>query len=157
MADPQAHSPHAAPRAEPGADEPAGEPDVAGVQGHGAGEEKRRFPRATVDLSVQVKFGSVQEFLNATAEDLSVGGMFLRSSHFGEPGLQRPMGSLIALQFHAGDRRVVQGVGKVVRVILPGVAGVAPGVGVEFVELDETSRKLVAAIVDIKLARTHGE
>ena len=157
MADPHALSPQPAPRPEPGAGEQAGEPDVAGVQGHGAGEEKRRFPRATVDLSVQVKFDSVQEFLNATAEDLSVGGMFLRIQHFGEPGLQQPMGSLIALQFDAGNRRVVQGVGKVVRVIPPGVMGVAPGVGVEFVELDDTSRRLVEAIVHIKLARTHGE
>ena len=137
-----------------GPGEPASEPGEAGVQGHGAGEEKRRFPRAVVALAVQVKFGSVREFLNATAEDLSVGGMFLRSQHFGEAGGLRQLGSLLALQFDAGNRHLVHGVGRVVRVILPGVAGVEPGVGVEFVELDEPSRRLVEAIVDIKLAQT---
>ena len=156
MADQFAHSPQAAPPREPQAEAPAAERDGAGVQGHGAGEEKRRFPRAAVELSVEVRFGSVQEFLNATAEDLSVGGMFLRSQHFGDPGVEHSMGSLVALQFDAGSRRVVQGIGRVVRVIRPGVAGVAPGVGVEFVELDEASRKLVSAIVEIKLAQTFG-
>jgi hypothetical protein len=33
---------------------------------------------------------------------------------------------------------------------------VIAGVALEFVEIDETSQRLVAAIVDIKLAQPHG-
>jgi c-di-GMP-binding flagellar brake protein YcgR len=124
---------------------------AAGVQGPGPGEEKRRHPRASVQLSVQLRFGTVQEFLNATAEDLSVSGIFLRSHHF-EEGTSHEAGQLVTLQFEAGSRRMVQGVGKVVRVV-HAQPGVEPGVAVEFLELDETSQKLVAAIVAIKLAQ----
>lgn len=124
-----------------------------GVQGPGSGSDKRRFPRAPVDLAVQMKFGSVQEFMNATAEDLSVGGIFLRSQHFAA-GAVHEEGQLITLQFDAGNRRVVQGVGKVVRVVRPG-PGVVAGVALEWVEIDETSQRLVEAIVDIKLAQPH--
>jgi hypothetical protein len=123
-----------------------------GVQGNGEGSEKRRFPRAPVQLAVQMKFGSVQEFMNATAEDLSAGGIFLRSQHFAANEVHE-LGQLITLQFDAGSRRVVQGVGKVVRVVRPG-PGVIAGVALEFVEIDETSQRLVEAIVDIKLATT---
>jgi PilZ domain len=130
---------------------------AAGVQGPRPTDEKRRWPRAAVDLLVQLKFVSVQEFLDATAEDLSVGGMFLRSQHFGTGGRLRELGELIELQFDAGSRRVVTGVGRVVRVIAPGNdSELVPGVGIEFVELDDTSRRLIAAIVDIKLARPYG-
>jgi len=41
-----------------------------------------------------------------------------------------------------------------VRVILPDVAGEIAGVGIEFVELNERSRDLIAAIGAIKLAPT---
>jgi c-di-GMP-binding flagellar brake protein YcgR len=92
--------------------------------------------------------------MNATAEDLSVGGIFLRSQHFAA-GEVHELGQLVTLQFDAGNRRVVQGVGKVVRVVRPG-HGVIAGVALEFVEIDETSQRLVAAIVDIKLAQPHG-
>ena len=141
------------------ADAPALERKVqapAGVQGSGPGEEKRRWPRAPVELAVRMRFESVREFLDATAEDLSVGGMFLRSHHFGPGGELREVGQLLALQFDAGSRRVVEGLGKVVRVISPGTPGVEPGVGVEFVELDASGRKLIEAIVQLKLAGTFG-
>jgi hypothetical protein len=118
---------------------------------------KRRHPRAQVDLLVQMRFGSVQEFLNATAEDLSVGGMFLRSAHFGDGGQLRETGQLLVMQFDAGDRRMVEGLCKVVRVVTPDEPGLVPGVGVEFVELDDKSRRLIEAIVAIKLAKPFGE
>ena len=128
----------------------------AGVQGSGPGEEKRRWPRAPVELAVRMRFESVREFLDATAEDLSVGGMFLRSQHFGPGGQLREIGEVLALQFDAGNRRVVEGLGRVVRVIGPGAPGVVPGVGIEFVELDEAGRRLIEAIVQIKLAAPFG-
>lgn len=118
------------------------------------GPHLRRHARAAVDMVVRMRFGNVQQFLDATAEDLSVGGIFLRSEHAGPGGQLREVGQLIALEFDAGARRVVEGVGRVVRVVTPDAPGIVPGVGIEFVELDDRSRELIEAIVAIKLAPT---
>ena len=48
---------------------------------------------------------------------------------------------------------MVEGVGRVVRVVMPGGMSM-PGVGIEFVELNERSRMSIRAIVAIKLAPT---
>jgi|GEM_PF-5569571 len=116
--------------------------------------QQRRFQRASVDMVVRLRFGNVQQFLDATAEDLSVGGIFLRSEHALPGGQLRQVGQLIALEFDAGARRVVEGIGKIVRVVTPESPGAIPGVGIEFVELNERSRELIEAIVAIKLAPT---
>jgi PilZ domain-containing protein len=112
-------------------------------------EERRRHPRAPVELLVGLKFDSVQHFLAMYAEDISESGMFLRSEH---AGALRSMGEELELSFDAGNRRIVQGRGRVVRMIGPGDPTSSPGIAIEFVELDDTSRKLVEAIVRIKLA-----
>ena len=118
--------------------------------------QQRRYARAAVDMVVRLRFGNVQQFMDATAEDLSVGGIFLRSEHALPGGKLREVGQLIALEFDAGAKRVVEGVGKVVRVVTPDAPGAIPGVGIEFVELNEKSRDLIEAIVAIKLAPTGG-
>jgi len=116
-------------------------------------EERRRHPRAPVDLQVGLKFDSVQQFLAAYAEDISESGMLLRGDH---AGAVREVGQELELRFDAGNRRIVQGRARVVRVIEAGDPASTAGIGVEFVELDETSRKLVEAIVRIKLASVRG-
>jgi c-di-GMP-binding flagellar brake protein YcgR len=127
-----------------------------GVQGPGPGDNRRRFPRAQVDLAVRLQFESVQQFMDATAEDLSVGGMFLRSQEVGPDGLLRAVGEVMRLQFDAGGRRMVEGTCRVVRVVPSHEPGQPPGVGIEFVELDETGRRLIEAILAIKLAHGYG-
>lgn len=112
-------------------------------------EERRRHPRAPVELLVGLKFDSVQHFLAMYAEDISESGMFLRSEH---AGALRSIGEELELSFDAGNRRIVQGRGRVVRMIGPGDPTSSAGIAIEFVELDDTSRKLVEAIVRIKLA-----
>jgi uncharacterized protein (TIGR02266 family) len=112
-------------------------------------EERRRHPRAPVDLQVGLKFDSVQQFLAAYAEDISESGMLLRGDH---AGAVREVGQELELRFDAGNRRIVQGRARVVRVIDAADPASTPGIGIEFVELDEASRKLVEAIVRIKLA-----
>jgi hypothetical protein len=103
-------------------------------------EDRRRHPRAAVDLHVTLRFPSVQQFLSACAGDISESGMFIRTEAAGhEPG------ELVTLQFSAGQERIVQGKGRVVRADSSGIA-------VEFVELDETSRRVIEMIVRIKLA-----
>ena len=103
-------------------------------------EERRRHPRAPVELSIGLQFSSVQQFLSAYAGDISESGMFIRLE-----GTQHKPGEVVTLHFDAGKERIVQGTARVVRVE-PG------GIGVEFVELDELSRKVIEMIVRIKLA-----
>jgi PilZ domain len=103
-------------------------------------EERRRHQRAPLDLPVNLEFPSVQQFLSAYAGDISESGMFIRTA-----GSSHREGDLVKLQFDAGKERIVQGTARVIRVD-------ASGFGVEFVELDETSRQLIEMIVRIKLA-----
>ena len=103
-------------------------------------DERRRSPRAAVDLQVGLRFDSVQQFLCAYAGDISETGMFVRMK---DP--QHEVGQVVTLRFDAGKERIVQGTARVARVI-------DSGIGLEFVELDETGRKLVEMIVRIKLA-----
>jgi uncharacterized protein (TIGR02266 family) len=104
-------------------------------------EDRRRHRRAAVDLQVSLRFPSVQQFLSACAGDISEGGMFIRTGEAARHGV----GELVTLQFDAGSERIVHGSARVVRVD-------KAGIGVEFVELDETSRRLIEMIVRIKLA-----
>jgi len=116
-------------------------------------EERRRHPRAPVDLLVGVKFDSVQQFLAVYAEDLSESGMFLRSEHAGP---LREVGQTVELRFDAGNRRIVEGRARVVRVLEPSAPESPGGIAIEFVDLDPASRQLVEAIVRIKLAAVKG-
>ena len=103
-------------------------------------EDCRRHRRAAVDLQVSLRFSSVQQFLSACAGDISVSGMFIRTA-----AADHQVGEVVTLHFSAGQERIVQGKARVVRTD-------ASGIGVEFIELDDTSRKLIEMIVDIQLA-----
>jgi uncharacterized protein (TIGR02266 family) len=103
-------------------------------------EERRRHPRAPVDFEVSLRFPSVQQFLAACAGDVSESGMFIRTD-----GTQHRVGDVVTLQLNAAHERIVHGKARVVRTE-------ASGIGVEFIDLDETSRKLIEMIVRIKLA-----
>lgn len=135
------------------ADAPDQTPDVEGSVEE---EHRRRHPRASIDFAVQLKFGSVRDFLSAHAEDISLSGIFLRSAEAVAGGQLGEVGRVVRLQFDAGSRRVVQGTGRVVRLMAPDAPGALPGVGIEFLELDAQSRALIAAIVEIKSAMPFG-
>ena len=115
------------------------------------GEERRRHPRAPVDLPVELRFDSVQHFLSASAEDISESGMFIRGWETTADGTPHQIGQTLALRFHAGAERIVEGTARVVRVLRKADGGEA-GIGVQFVELDAQSQRLIEAIVRIKLA-----
>ena len=72
-------------------------------------EERRRHPRAPVDLLVGLKFDTVQQFLAVYAEDISESGMFLRSEH---AGAVREVGQVLDLRFDAGQQRIVQAMNR---------------------------------------------
>ncbi|MHB8417339.1 MAG: TIGR02266 family protein [Myxococcales bacterium] len=114
------------------------------------GLEKRRFPRAPLQLLVQYRFGSVGDFLAEYASNISLGGVYIRTD---DP---REEGSLIYLQFTLRDGSpLIEGLGKVVRVNRPGEVpeGVEVGMGVEFVNFDDESMALIEQIVRDRLER----
>ena len=108
-----------------------------------ATEGKRRAPRAHVDLQVSLRFSSVQQFLVAHAGNISATGMFIDGSDLGDASHE--VGQVVTLRFDAGHERIVQGTARIARAD-------AAGIGLQFIELDETSRKLVEMIVRIQLA-----
>jgi hypothetical protein len=108
-----------------------------------AADDKRRHPRADVDLFVSLRFSSVQQFLSAHAGNISESGMFIEGAPLA--GAAREVGQIVTLRFDAGMERIVQGTARIARVN-------EKGIGLEFLDLDETSRKLVEMIVRIKVA-----
>ena len=119
------------------------------------GEDRRRHPRAPVELQVSLRFESVQQFLSAYAEDISESGMFIRGWHVSADGTPREAGEMLLLRFDAGAKRIVQGTARVARVVRA-APGQEAGIGVQFIELDAQTRKLIEAIVRIKLAAPFG-
>jgi len=110
-----------------------------------SGADRRKHPRVPLSLLVQFRFNTFDEFLAEYSENISIGGMFIRTE------APREEGALIYLQFSLKDgSRLIEGLGRVVRVNPPGVAGQVPGMGVEFVNFDPDS---MALIEDICAAR----
>lgn len=105
------------------------------------GAEKRRHPRTPLNVLVQFRFDSFDEFLAEYSLNISPGGIFIRTD------APREQGAVIYLQFTLRDgSRLIEGMGRVVRVNPPGDASRPAGMGVEFTNLDEESIGLIAEI-----------
>lgn len=118
---------------------------------NGGGDERRRHERVPLSLLVQYRVNTFEDFLAEYSADLSAGGMFIRT---GEP---RELGAMIYLQFWLNDgSKLIEGLGKVVRVNPPGDPQRPPGMGVEFVNFDDDSMALISEIVAGKSAARHG-
>ncbi|MCC7386942.1 MAG: TIGR02266 family protein [Deltaproteobacteria bacterium] len=112
----------------------------------GGGRERRKYPRVPLNLLIQFRFDSFEEFMVEYAENISEGGMMVRAD---DP---HPEGSMIYLQFALKDgTRLIEGLGKVVHVNPKGSAH--PGMGIEFVSFDDESRELIKAIVDERVKK----
>lgn len=112
-----------------------------------AGQNRRRHPRAKLQLLIQFRFDTFDEFLAEYSVDISSGGMFIRTQ------TPREEGSFVYLQFALRDgSRIIEGLGKVVRVNPPGIAGREAGMGIEFVNFDEESLAIIRSIVEKRLA-----
>jgi hypothetical protein len=110
-------------------------------------DERRRYPRAIVRLAVRLRFSSVESFLTAHAEDLSRGGIFIRIEQPGQGIARWEVGQDVRLSLDAGAGHVIEAVGRVRRVVQPGSAGAAGGLGIEFEDLEAFSAQLIDAIV----------
>ena len=108
------------------------------------GAEKRRYPRAPLQLLVQYRFQTMGDFLAEYSSNISLGGIYIRTDQ------PREEGALIYLQFTLRDGSpLIEGLGKVVRSNPPGdlPAGMEPGMGVEFMNFDEESMQIGRAHV----------
>lgn len=106
------------------------------------GAEKRRHPRAPLNVLVQFRFDTFDEFLAEYSLNISPGGIFIKTDQ------PREEGSVIYLQFTLRDgSRLIEGMGRVVRVTKPpGDAKRPAGMGIEFINFDEESMALIAEI-----------
>ncbi len=92
-------------------------------------------------MLVQFRFDTFEDFLAEYSLNLSPSGIFIRTE---EP---REEGAVIYLQFTLKDgSRLIEGMGKVVRVNPKTPGGPPAGMGVEFVNFDEESMALIAEI-----------
>ncbi len=101
---------------------------------------QRRSRRVELNLLVQYRFDTFDDFMSEYAADISEGGMFIETD---EP---RAVGEMIYLQFALRDgTRLIEGLG---RVAWSSAAGsVRPGMGIEFVNMDGDSQDLVRTVV----------
>jgi uncharacterized protein (TIGR02266 family) len=117
-----------------------GRPPPSGGSGP---QDRRRFPRIQLALTVELRFASADAVLESSTVDISEGGVFIRMPN------PRPEGTLIRLRLHVGDRGLEIG-GVVVRCVRPG-EGEPPGIGVLFTELRPDDANFVQTLVRERL------
>ena len=101
--------------------------------------ERRRSERT--DLVVRVDYQTVDELFSDFARDINEGGIFVESD------APHELGTTVDLQFKLpGSSEPVLVKGTVVRVT-PARDGAAPGMGVEFEELDTSTRRRINDLV----------
>jgi len=112
------------------------------VADHG---DKRGGDRTPIGLLVRLSYGSVDEFVDRFATNISRGGVFIRTRS------PKPPGTLVAFELKlASGETVVKGVGTVLwsRPEAPHSSPpIAPGMGVQFTDLDDASRTLIERMV----------
>lgn len=108
----------------------------------------QRYKRVDLQQKVSLKFKEFQGFITEYSENLSAGGMFIRTD---EP--QAP-GSIFDFEFTLGeDYTLIHGLGEVVWVRDEDEGFDRPaGMGVRFLSLDEKSRDLIDRMVAERLA-----
>lgn len=101
--------------------------------------ERRRSDRA--DYLVRVDYKTVDELFSEFARNINEGGLFV------ETDAPPDVGCLVALEFKIpGSPEPIQVMGRVVRTS-EGERGEAPGMGIEFENLDDQSRDLINGLV----------
>lgn len=94
-----------------------------------------------MSLLVQYRFNTFEDFLAEYSVNISSGGIFIKTETPHEEN------ALLYLQFSLKDgAKLIEGMGRVVRVNPKGQAGRVPGMGVEFVNFDDESMELIEEI-----------
>lgn len=114
---------------------------MADDEGNG-GSDRRKHERVPLSILVQFRLNSFEDFLAEYSVNLSSGGIFIKTD---QPQAE---GSIIYLQFSLKDgSRLIEGMGRVVRVNAPGQAGRTAGMGIEFLNFDDESMQLIEEII----------
>ncbi len=117
----------------------------------GGAHDKRTGGRTPVGLAVRLSCETVDEFVDRFAVNISRGGVFIRTR---EP---KPVGTRVALELKLqGGETVIRGEGVVrwIQAESPTARPpAAPGMGIQFTDLDERSRALVERMVSLKERR----
>jgi hypothetical protein len=104
-----------------------------------AAEEQRKHPRVPLEILVQVRSDSIEQFRSMHAKNISVGGMFIESN------TKKPVGSDVFFQFTVKDGgTLIEGLGRVVHAS-------DRGMGVEFVSVLEPSLSIIRTLVESRL------
>jgi len=107
--------------------------------------DQKREPRTAIGLRVKLSHGSVDEFVERFATNISRGGVFIRTR---EP---RAVGTQVDLELKlSGGETVVRARGVVRWVAREDPAAhppAAPGMGIQFLALDEPSRQVIERMV----------
>jgi c-di-GMP-binding flagellar brake protein YcgR len=121
----------------------AAEHPPAAEAGSVPAQDRRRFPRIQLALTVQLRFPSAEAALESSTVDISEGGVFIRMPN------PRPEGTVIRLLLHVGER--VLEIGVVVRCTRSG-EGEPVGIGVLFTELRPDDATFVQTLVRERLS-----
>src|SRR5512138_2583032 len=120
-------------------------PAPEGTMKTGMPDEKRRDPRVGAELRLRLAYGSMDEFIERYATNVSRGGIFVRTLEPWPPGTELAIDVALA----NGDQ-VLRGRGVVRWRTPPSAPGEPPrdpGMGVRFTELAPESRALVDLMV----------
>ncbi len=110
-------------------------------------DDRREHQRAPLRLLVQFRFHTFEEFLEEYSGNISAGGIFIETEEPYEEG------AVIFLQFKLDDgETLIEGMGRVVRVLEPDDGHPHGGMGVEFLNFDEATRALIDDICANRLA-----
>lgn len=114
------------------------------------GRERRQQERVALERPIRVRYRLFQEFIEEMSANISTGGMFIATDEPREPGSQFNVEFSLEDGFTFIEGRVE------VAWIRSETAGTArpAGMGVRFLDLEETGQALVAKIVD--RVRTRG-
>lgn len=111
-------------------------------------QQTRKDPRAKVlSMTVRYKSATLDEFIEHHSHDVSRGGMFIKTPQAFPPG------TLLKFEVRiAEDRKVMQGVGRVVwkRELSTADADRPAGMGVKFIKLDDDSRRLIDQLLSTR-------
>jgi uncharacterized protein (TIGR02266 family) len=113
-----------------------------------SGRERREFPRIPHESEVRMEFSNIDELSSEYCSNLSLGGMFIKSSS------PLPVGTTFQFELSA-DESTISGTGKVEWVR---DAGEEPGgMGVRFIDLYGKSMEIIFRIVDRYIQETGGD
>lgn len=98
--------------------------------------------RIPVDLTVNLSYGTVSEFLQRHAANISRGGIFIRAT---DP---RPVGTEVRFSIRLRSTGpIIRGKGRVRWIARAGGPNQLAGMGIQFTELEEESRILIDLVV----------